>query len=346
MGAVGLADHSARAAGPLPTRPFEHRLSARSVSCALPLCHLQTASIWHFASRAWAYLSRPRPCATGVHAVPPLAAGGRATCASFCAYVAGTHGTVHSTPWQLPLLPAALQHSGSTYDRCQAKPTTVYQSLPQFFSDALRALIGGRCHSSLRRRITHTLANRRFQRPHCLRRSTTHTRFRWPKLLRAQYTSSRLIQLRFARFHCLARSESGRRSSLENPASASVNLDCRPLVPTSALACPLPGNLSHLSLSFFFFLRSRKRQTSVAQVHPFPLPSCHALVSPLISIAVTRPHQPRADAAGRLVHSALSLSPCTYISLTRCSAPQPPPPPPSSLLSVLQRERVGVRVRE
>jgi hypothetical protein len=132
MGAVGLADHSARAAGPLPTRPFQHRLSARSVSCALPLCHLQTASTWHFASRALAYLSRPRPCATGVHAVPPLAAGGRATCASFCAYVAGTHGTVHSTPWQLPLLPAALQHSGSqrtiAVQRSQPPYTKVYHS--------------------------------------------------------------------------------------------------------------------------------------------------------------------------------------------------------------------------
>lgn len=200
----------------------------------------------------------------------------------------------------------------STYDRCPAKPTTVYQSLPQFFSDALRALIGGRCHSSLRRRITHTLANRRFQRPHRLRRSTTHTRFRWPKLLRAQYTSSRLIQLRFARFHCLARSESGRRSSLENPASASVNLDCRPLVPTSALACPLPGNLSHLSLSFFFFLLSRKRQTSVAQVHPFSLLSYRALVHPVFSIAVMRDRTSQEPA----LRGNVSIAPSFSRSLT------------------------------
>ena len=78
-------------------------------------------------------------------------------------------------------------------------------------------------------------------------------------------------------------------------------------------------------------------------MHPFPLPSCHALVSPLISIAVTRPHQPRADAAGRLVHSALSLSPCTYISLTRCSAPQPPPPAASLLLYVHRLHHILIR---
>ena len=115
-----------------------------------------------------------------------------------------------------------------------------------------------------------------------------------------------------ARFHCLARSESGRRSSLENPASASVNLDCRPLVPTSALACPLPGNLSHLSLSFFFFLRSRKRQTSVAQVHPFSLLSYRALVHPVFSIAVMRDRTSQEPA----LRGNVSIAPSFSRSLT------------------------------
>ena len=314
MGAVGLADHSARAAGPLPTRPFEHRLSARSVSCALPLCHLQTASIWHFASRALAYLSRPRPCATGVHAVPPLAAGGRATCASFCAYVAGTHGTVHSTPWQLPLLPAALQHSGSqrtiAVQRSQPPYTKVYHS----FSPTLFTGVDRREMSQLPPPAYNPYAGE----------SSISASAPPPPVYDAhaipvaQVAPGPIYQqppypTQVARFHCLARSESGRRSTLENPASASVNLDCCPLVPTSALACPLPDHLAHLALSLFFVLQPQKTDECCPGAPLlFTLLSCTR--SPrVLNCCHARPHQPRAGAAGRRVHSAL-LQPCTYIS--------------------------------